>query len=257
MKSKLLLLALVSVLYITGCATTNQPAPTVASDPRETYAVAMASCAGSIKDVVSGTGDAVAKVVAVGSIERLCGNGGAQLAAAMQPVQQPASIGVLLWQAALQVGDIALRGYGIKTQRDVSLAQTYASAATTQSSYAAFAGMGSVIGNTASGIATSGFSALAIASQRPLLPTTLTTINVSGSGPANIGNGTLNVASGNTTPTTTTTTTTNVINSNNVTRTCNGGSTGPGAAGGNGTGTTGGGAGGSGAPSGGAAGGHC
>lgn len=263
MYKKLLLLTLVGLTSIvTGCASTHQTAPTSVAappDPRETYAAAMAGCAGSIKDIVGGTGDAVAKVVAVGSIERLCGNGGAQLAAAMQPqpVQQPASIGALIWQAALQVGDIALRGYGIKTQRDVSLAQTYASAATTQSSYAAFAGMGNVIGNTASGIATSGFNALSAANARPVLPTTSTTINVSGNGPANIGNGTLNVASNNTTPTTTNTTTTNTTNSNNVVRTCNGGTSGPGAPGGNGTGTTGGGTGGGGAPSGGANGGHC
>lgn len=261
LKIILLLVGVIFSLTMMGCASTHQTAPAsvAAPDPRETYAAAMAGCAGSIKDIVGGTGDAVAKVVAVGSIERLCGNGGAQLAAAMQPqpVQQQASVGALIWQAALQVGDIALRGYGIKTQRDVSLAQTYASAATTQSSYAAFAGLGSVIGNTASGIATSGFNALSVASQRPLLPTTSTTINVSGNGPANIGNGTLNVASGNTTPTTTTTTTTNTTNSNNVVRTCSGGNTGPGAPGGNASGTTGSTTAGGGAPSGGAAGGHC
>lgn len=261
MKKISMLFVIVAMLMMSACTTppVAQSAHAPPPDPRETYAAAMAGCAGSIKDIVGGTGDAVAKVVAVGSIERLCGNGGAQLAAAMQPqpVQQPASVGALIWQAALQVGDIALRGYGIKTQRDVSLAQTYASAATTQSSYAAFTGLGNAIGNTASGIATSGFNALSVAAARPVLPTTSTTINVSGAGPANIGSGTLNVASNNTTPTTTTTTTTNTTNSNNVVRTCNGGTAGNGAPGGGGTGTTGPSTGGGGGTGGGALGGNC
>lgn len=263
MKSKLfLLLAVVFSLGMMGCATTHQTAPaSVAAppDPRETYAAAMAGCAGAIKDIVIGTGDAVAKVVAVGSIERLCGNGGAQLAAAMQPqpVQQPASVGALIWQAALQVGDIALRGYGIKTQRDVSLAQTYASAATTQSSYAAFAGLGNAIGNTASGIATSGFNALAVAATRPMLPTT--SITVAGGGNTNIGSGTIALDTSNrSVATTTTTTTTNTnTNSGNTTRICSGGTAGNGAPGGGGTGTTGPSTGGGGGTGGGALGGNC
>ena len=266
MKSKLFLLAaVVFSLGMMGCATTHQTEPAAVAappDPRETYAAAMAGCAGAIKDVVSGAGDAVAKVVAVGSIERLCGNGGAQLAAAMQPqpVQMQPSLGQTLWMAALQVGDIALRGYGIKTQRDVGIAQINASAATTQSSYAAFSGLGGVIGNTASGIATSGFNALAVASARPVLPTTSTTITVAGGGNTNIGSGTIALDTSNrsvaTTTTTTTTNTNTNTNSGNTTRICSGGTAGNGAPGG-GTGTTGPVTGGGGGGGGGATGGNC
>lgn len=207
MKSKLsfLLVAVVFLLGMAGCATTSQAGSASAAaqpDPRETYAAAMAGCANAIKDIVGGAGDAVAKVVAVGSIERLCGNGGAQLAAAMQPqpVQQPDNLVAVIWQAMLQVGDIALRGYGIKTQRDVSLAQTYANAATAQASYAAFSSMGNTIGSTATGIATSGFNALAVAAARPVLPTTSITVNGNGN---NTGSGTQNTNSHNQTTTTT------------------------------------------------------
>lgn len=189
----LLGLCLVAVVVVLGgCASDKAPAPSpaVQQDPRMAMAATLASCADSIKDVVASAGDVAAKVVAVGAIERLCGAGGAQLQAAMvvQP-SAPSSLGATLWQAALQVTDIALRGYGIKAGRDVSIVQSNNAASTAIASYGAFQGM-----------ATAGFSSNAQIAGFIQAPAANVTTTLSGSGV--IGSGTY------TGPVTTTTTTT-------------------------------------------------
>lgn len=144
-----LLMAIVIGALMAGCAT--PAAPTVAAsapiDPRTAYAAALGDCATAIKDVVaSASGNDVAKVVAVGAIERLCGAGGAQLQAMNVQTSAPQpSLGATLWTAALQVADVAMRGYGIKANRDVAIVQSNNAANTTIASYGAFQGMGQQI----------------------------------------------------------------------------------------------------------------
>jgi hypothetical protein len=180
-------------LTLTGCATTAPHAPSADQiSAHEAHASALAKCAESIKDVVTGAGDATAKVVAVGALERMCGAGQAQMIVAAQTrIEAPRSIGEVVFGAALQMADVALRAYGIRTQRDVAITQANTQAATTQASYAAFSALGNTVGATATNIATAGFNA----ANRPALPTTQ--INVTGAG-NNIGSGTLNSNSGNT-----------------------------------------------------------
>lgn len=200
MKKSLVFLLIASSLFVTGCATapTHQAAPPVDSmSPHEAHASALAACARSISEIASSAGDATAKVVAVGAIERLCGAGQNNMQAFAQAQRvEPQSPWQAVWSATLAVADIALRGYGIRTQRDVAISQTNAQAATTQASYAAFSGMGNTIGSTASSIAGAGFLALS----KPTLPTTAITINGNGN---NTGGGTQNTNSNNQTTTTT------------------------------------------------------
>lgn len=138
-----------AALSLAGCAATSEPVAAPSSDPRESIAVMVTGCADSIKDVVASPGgDAASKVAAVGAIERLCGGGGGQLALAMQQRQAPPapqSLAGVLWQSALQVADIALRGYGIKANRDVAIVQSNNQASTTIASYGAFSAMGGYI----------------------------------------------------------------------------------------------------------------
>lgn len=200
MNKSLLFLLIGLSLLATGCATAPvhvQAPPVESMSPHEAHATALAACARSISDIASSAGDATAKVVAVGAIERLCGAGQVQMNQfAQQQHVEPQSPWQAVWNATLAVADIALRGYGIRTQRDVAISQVNAQAATTQASYAAFSGMGNTIGSTASNIAGAGFTALS----KPTLPTTAITINGNGN---NTGGGTQNTNSNNQTTTTT------------------------------------------------------
>jgi len=172
---------IVAVLFMSGCATKEPPAPVVVSSPA-------ADCAKAIGIIAtSSAGDATSKVVAVSAIERLCGNQQAQLSLA-QASQTPASIGQTLFQAALQTADIVLRGYGIRSQRDVSIVQSNNAAATSIASYSAF-----------QGIASSGFASNAAIAGNIQAPAP----NITLSGAGVIGSGSYSV------PTTTTTTITN------------------------------------------------
>ncbi len=212
MKKSLLFLLIAWLSLAAGCATAppSQTAqvPDIMS-PHEAHASALAACAKSISEIATGPGDATAKVVAVGAIERLCGAGQNNMQAFAQAQRvEPQSPWQAVWGATLAVADIALRGYGIRTQRDVAITQANTAAQTTQASYAAFAGLGNTIGSTASNIAGAGFSALS----KPALPTTSITINGNGN---NTGSGTQNTNSNNQT----------------TTRTCTGGAGGNGGGG--------------------------
>lgn len=189
----LVALCLIAALVaLTGCAADKSPATAAPPDARATYAATLASCAESIKDVVAAAGnDTAAKVVAVGAIERLCGAGGVTLQAAMTAAPAPPStLGATLWQAALQVTDIALRGYGIKAGRDVSIVQSNNAANTAIASYAAFQGM-----------AASGFGANAQIAAQIQAPAANVTTTLSGTGV--IGSGTYTGPIATTTTTTT------------------------------------------------------
>lgn len=163
------------VLFMTGCASKPTPVTMIASP--------ISDCAKAINGIATSTaGDPTSKVVAVSAIERLCGNQ-AQVAQ-----QAPASLGTVLWNAALQTADIVLRGYGIKTQRDVSIVQSNNAAATSIASYQSF-----------SNIASSGFSSNASIASNIQAPAP----NITLSGTGVIGSGQYNF----TAPVTTTTTT--------------------------------------------------
>jgi len=171
-------IALAAILILlAGCAS-KEPPPVVVSNPA-------ADCAKAIGIIATSTaGDPTSKVVAVSAIERLCAS------SAYQSAQAPAqsSLGATLFQAALQTADLVLRGYGVRTQRDVSIVQSNNAAATSIASYQSF-----------SNIAGAGFAAnAAIASniQSPAPNITLSGTGVIGSGQYNF-----------TAPVTTTTTT--------------------------------------------------
>lgn len=218
MKSYALLFgAAIAALFISGCGSPPKAADPP-PDPRESIATAVATCATAIERIATtANGDAASKVAAVGAIERMCGQGGAAMQFASAPAaQQPQGLGATLWSAALQTADLVLRGYGIKTQRDVSITASNNAAATTIAGYNAF-------GN----IAATGFASNAQIASHIQAPAA----NYNVSGNANFGSGSFAL--------TTTTTTNN--NSGNTTRTCNGGQAG------NSGGTTGG-AGGAGGP---------
>jgi len=166
----------VILILLAGCASKEPPAPVVVSSPA-------ADCAKAIGIIATSTaGDPTSKVVAVSAIERLCGN---QVQVAQQA---PASLGTVLWNAALQTADIVLRGYGIRSQHNLGVVQSNNAAATSIASYGAF-----------QNIASSGFASnAAIASniQAPAPNITLSGTGVIGSGQYNF-----------TAPVTTTTTT--------------------------------------------------
>jgi len=165
------------VLFMTGCASKPTPITMVASP--------ISDCAKAINGIATSTaGDPTSKVVAVSAIERLCGSASAHV----QSAQVPKSLPAALFQAALQTADIVLRGYGIRTQRDVSIVQSNNAAATSIASYSAFQGM-------AQSQATSN-STIASFIQAPAPNITLSGAGVIGSGSYSV-------------PTTTTTTTTN------------------------------------------------
>lgn len=170
------ILVCIAALFIAGCATKEQPV-TVVSSPA-------ADCAKAIGIIAtSAAGDPTSKVVAVSAIERLCGQ--TQVSSS---VQTPQSLGATLFQAALQTADIVLRGYGIRTQRDVSIVQSNNAAATSIASY-----------NSFSNIAASGFASNAAIAGNIQAPAA----NITLSGTGVIGNGSYTV------PTTTNTTITN------------------------------------------------
>lgn len=127
----------IAALNLAGCATTDAapaaaPASSTAAapapvDPRTAYLATVGECAAAIKDIATNVaGDTATRVVAMGAIERLCGaNGpGNALASLQAPPAQPQSLVGVLFQAALQAGDVILRGYGIKAGRDVAIAQS-------------------------------------------------------------------------------------------------------------------------------------
>lgn len=103
-------------------------------------------------------------------------------------VQQPQSMLGLAWQSVLQVADIALRGYGIKSNRDVQIVSSNNNRDVALGSYNAFAAMGGQIATAG----TAGYPYV----QAPAANVTTTTL----SGQGVIGNGTY------TGPVTTTTT---------------------------------------------------
>jgi hypothetical protein len=129
-------------------------------------------------------------------------------------VAQPRSTVETIFGAVLQVADVALRAYGIKSGADMAIAATNATRDTSIASYGAFTTMGGHIATAG----TAGY---------PYVQAPAPNVTLSGTGV--IGAGTY------TGPVTTTNTTT-------TTRTCSGGTAGQGAAGG---GVSGGGAGGS------------
>jgi len=161
-------IALAAILVLlSGCASKEPPAPVVVSSPA-------ADCAKAIGIIATSTaGDPTSKVVAVSAIERLCGQQQfGQVTAQTQP-----SLGATLFQAALQTADIVLRGYGIRTQRDVAITQSNNAAATAISSNNSFVG-----------IASSGFAsnaAIAGNIQAPAPNITLSGTGVIGSGQYN------------------------------------------------------------------------
>lgn len=133
-----------------GCATDDPPKPVTVgapaaqqpATPAEAMASAVQSCTSAVQSIAtSAAGDAASKVAAVGAIERMCGNGGGIAFRMPAAEPQPQSIGATLWQGALQVADLFLRGYGIKSTRDVSMNASDNSARTAIASYGAFQGM--------------------------------------------------------------------------------------------------------------------
>lgn len=191
--------AAAAAVFISGCAT----------DPAVAKAQADAQVMAGQVRVAEANRDAE-EARAVQALAAKVDSGGAAaylIAKAMKglstaPVQvvqrEPESLLGLAWRSLLQVADIALRGYGIRTNRDVSLAATSANRDVSLASYATFAQMGSQI--AAAGIA--GY---------PFIQTPQPNVTLSGTGV--IGSGTY------TGPVTTTTTTT---------RNCNGGTAAPG-----------------------------
>lgn len=132
-------------LLAVGCAS-KEVVQVPQQDPRQAVAAMVASCAESIEKIVASPGDAASKVAGVGSIERLCGGGGAQLQQLAIASQQPQqSVGGMLWNGAVQVFDLALRAYGFKTAKDIAVTNSNNQAQTTIASYGAFTSMGGSI----------------------------------------------------------------------------------------------------------------
>lgn len=195
-------IALLPIILLAGCAATKEQSPIA---PHEAVATAQSNCASAIKDIaISAGGDAASKVAAVGAIERLCGSG--QMVA-FQPRQEP-SLGTSLWQAALSVGDIAMRFYGIKANRDVGINASNNAANTTIAGYGAF-----------SNIAGAGFASTASIASRIQAPaanitntttnntatTTTTSTSLGGSGVIGNGSYTTTTLTGSQNPITSTT----------------------------------------------------
>lgn len=188
-----ILVALVGML-LPGCATDADRAkeaqekadiarlkagqPVIAAiTPHEAQSTAMTNCATAIKDIATAAvGDPASKVAAVGAIERLCGQGAAQLAY-RAPEPQTQSLGSTLWQAVLQASDIVLRGYGIKSNRDVAITQSNNATALGVSTNGAFTAMGQSIATAG----TAGYQYV----QAP----GSTNYTLSGTGSLNVGSG--------------------------------------------------------------------
>lgn len=139
------------ILALSGCSSTKAPAPAPAAPSaaaesapitaHEAAASMIQSCTGAIQAIaVASGGDAASKVAAVGAIERVCGQNGAGIAFARAPAAEPPSLGATLWQAGLQVADILLRGYGIKSARDVAINNSNNNATTQIATVNAFQG---------------------------------------------------------------------------------------------------------------------
>lgn len=220
--------AVIAAIFLAGCASNESRLAeanyaTAVANQRTAEAQAAAEQAKTVGKLAEkiDAGGASAYLIATA----LKGLGLGQGPAPVQ-IQQPQSVFSLAWQTALQVADIALRGYGIKANRDVNLVQSNNNRDVSIASYGAFTTMGSAIASAG----TAGYAYV----QAPAANVTTTNTTLSGTGV--LGSGTY------TGPVTNTTTTT---------RTCNGGT---GAAGGAGGGTT---AGGAGAAGGAATGGNC
>lgn len=223
MKMLTCVMLVMSMVLLGGCGTLGRSAPeptVVVESPQKAYAAAIATCAEEISKIATNAaGDAASKVAAVGAIERLCGASGREMVASMQPqaVAPPATFGQMLWQGALAVADVALRGYGIRTTRDVAITQSNNATAAQISGNNTIASLGGAIGTTASNVAGAGFGAVTALANKPVVPTT--SITISGGGTNNIGSGTLSIDNSNRSTATTTTTTTTT----NPTRQCTAG----------------------------------
>lgn len=182
------LTAIALALLLAGCATTRQEPVT----QHEAAATSAGNCATAIRDIaVSVAGDAASKVAAVGAIERLCGSGAMFAGRQAEP-----STAQTIWGAVLSVADIAMRGYGIRANRDVGIVQSNNAAQTTIAGYQSF-----------SNIAGAGFQSntgIAGHIQAPA-PNLTTSYSLGGSGV--IGSGSFSAPVTNTTNTSTVTTT--------------------------------------------------
>lgn len=226
--------AALAVLSIAGCAHDNALAKAQA-DATAAQANARVAEAQAAAEEAKAVTALSAKIDAGGASAYLIAKALKGIGAAPQQVvqvQQPQSLLGLAWQSALQIGDIALRAYGIKANRDVNMTTSNNNREIALSTNSAFVGMGHEIG--AAG--TAGYQYV----QAPQAPQPNITQTLSGTGV--LGSGSY------TAPVTTTTTTT---------RNCNGGTAAAGGSGGNGAGTTTGGAGGPAGPGGSASGGNC
>lgn len=203
---KALIGAALAALFISGCTTneTRQAEANYASaiaNQRTAEAQAAAEEAKTIGKLADKVDAGGASAYLIAKALKGIGLGQAQ---PVQVVQQPQSIFGLAWQSVLQVADIALRGYGIKANRDLGMTQSNNNRDVSIASYGAFTTLGHDI--------TAGY-------QYVQAPGATTTTSNTLSGTGVLGSGTY------TAPVTTTTTN----------RDCRGGS---GAAGGNGAGTT-------------------
>jgi len=215
MKKHFLLLigAAIAALFVSGCAkdqVTVQPGPSAGAESaiinlRTLEATARIREAEAEKELASklDAGGAAAALMA-----RYLGKAAPAPAQVVQP-QQPQSVLGAAWHAILQVADVALRGYGIKTNRDVAIRTSDNNRDVTLAGYSAFTTLGGHIRDA--GIA--GYPYVQA-------PGAVTSNTIGGDGV--IGAGTFTGAVTNTTTTTTTT------------RNCNGGSGAPGSV----TGTT-------------------
>lgn len=218
MKRLLILAAALAALLLSGCGTTAEERRAASDHQAALINLRTVEAAARLEEAKA-EAELAKKVDAGGAAAYLMAKalkGAAPTQAAPAP-QQPHSIAGMAWQALLQVADIALKGWGIKVNRDVSLRTSDNNRDVALASYATFATMGGAIRDA--GVA--GYPYV----QAPP-PNITNTYTLSGTGV--LGNGTY------TGPVTTTTTTN-----------CNGGAAAPG---GN-SGTTGAGSGG-GAPGG-------
>ena len=163
------------VLALSGCASKDAPKADAIA-PHEAAAVATGNCAMAVSNVATAaTGDAVTKAYALATIERMCSQGQAHYAASAPPQTGWQTA----WQGALQVADLFIRGYGIKTSRDVGLNASNNQTAQALGSYSAFGS-----------IANSGFAANAAIATAPRAPGQV--FNLDGSNGNSFGAGNAN-----------------------------------------------------------------
>lgn len=180
------------------------------STPSSPLAAVLQECARQIGTIATSTsGGEASKVASVGALERLCGGHVQGLQLGQQTQQQPQSILGVLWTGLLQAADIAMRGYGLKMQRDVSIVQSNNQASTAIASYGAFTQLGGSIERAgvagypyvqAPGAVTtntlSGTGVLGSGTYTGPVSTTTTTTRTCSSGAAGAGGGTTTGAAG-------------------------------------------------------------